>query len=409
MRVAMDSLFARAGWSSVEDAQLKKMASEIESIDGDRLLNTAAAELSRYFAEKFRVEIPTIDIDGTVVDPQEAKIDVSGHPLYDWGDGGPVHITGTRIEVEVPFTGEALAFSIRPTRSFLSLPRGVIKGSKLILQVSGPNLQHSEVKKEIDGQLDQVSKLLDNLRMDAEKMNARLESIALAAIQKRSAKLLSDRNLAASLGFKIKKREGAATTFSAPEVRRKIIPKMPVASSAQFAPEPALDSQDYEHILSIMDNMARVMELSPSAFKTIKEEDLRTHFLVQLNSQYEGQATGETFNYEGKTDILIRSNGRNIFIAECKYWGGPKMLTATIDQLLGYSSWRDTKVAVIVFNRNKGFTEVLKSIDATAKAHPNFKRDSGNRSESSFRYVFSHRDDSNREMTLTVMAFDVPT
>jgi hypothetical protein len=39
----------------------------------------------------------------------------------------------------------------------------------------------------------------------------------------------------------------------------------------------------------------------------MREEDLRQHFLVQLNGQYEGQATGETFNFQGKTDILIRA------------------------------------------------------------------------------------------------------
>ena len=129
---------------------------------------------------------------------------------------------------------------------------------------------------------------------------------------------------------------------------------------------------------------------------------------MQLNGHYEGQATGETFNYEGKTDILIRSQGKNIFIAECKYWAGPKTLMDTLDQLLGYSSWRDTKVAVIIFNRNKDFTKVLESIRETVKKHPNCKRDLGLRSESSFRYVFAHRDDPNREMFVTVLAFDVP-
>ena len=43
------------------------------------------------------------------------------------------------------------------------------------------------------------------------------------------------------------------------------------------------------------------------------KRDLRQHFLVQLNGQYEGQAVGETFNYEGKTDILIRSEGKKPF------------------------------------------------------------------------------------------------
>ena len=154
--------------------------------------------------------------------------------------------------------------------------------------------------------------------------------------------------------------------------------------------------------------MSQVMERDPTAFSTMKEESLRSHFLTLLNGIYEGQATGETFNCQGRTDILIRSEGKNIFIAECKYWHGPSTLTTAIDQLLGYSSWRDTKVAVIVFNRNKDFTNVLNSISPTTREHPNCMRELAQRSETSFRFIFSHRNDPNREMTLTAMAFDVP-
>ena len=78
------------------------------------------------------------------------------------------------------------------------------------------------------------------------------------------------------------------------------------------------------------------MERSPSAFNNMGEEDLRQHFLVQLNGRFEGAATGEIFNYQGKTDILIRSGDRNIFIAECKFWHGEKAFKDTVDQLLSY-------------------------------------------------------------------------
>ncbi len=206
----------------------------------------------------------------------------------------------------------------------------------------------------------------------------------------------------------MKPRDDAPRTYAAPEVRRKIAPQLPAASSTPYTPEPALANADYTHILGVVESMAHVMERSPSAFTSMDEESLRSHFLVQLNGHYEGQATGETFNYEGKTDILIRANGKNIFIAECKFWKGAKQFLETIDQLLGYSSWRDTKVTIVVFNRNKDFTNVLKSIDEAAQSHSSFKRALGKRSESSFQYVFSHRDDANRELTLTVMAFDVP-
>ena len=207
----------------------------------------------------------------------------------------------------------------------------------------------------------------------------------------------------------MKERQDAPLTYVAPEVRRNITPSLPPASTAPYQPELALSIADYEHILSVIQNMAQVMELSPSAFTTMDEETLRSHFLVQLNGHYQGGATGETFNYEGKTDILIRAQGKNIFIGECKYWGGPKKLIDTIDQLLSYSSWRDTKVAVIIFNRNKNFSAVIDTIPSTVETHSNFKKYVGRLSETSFRYIFAHRDDPNREMTVTVMAFDVPT
>jgi hypothetical protein len=65
-------------------------------------------------------------------------------------------------------------------------------------------------------------------------------------------------------------------------------------------PEPVLDMAEYENILQIVSNMVTVMERSPKAFVGMEEEDLRTTFLFQLNGQYEGQATGETFNANAK-------------------------------------------------------------------------------------------------------------
>ena len=42
-------------------------------------------------------------------------------------------------------------------------------------------------------------------------------------------------------------------------------------------------------------------------FAGMGEEKLRSHFLVQRNGVNEGQATRETFNFEGDTNTLIRA------------------------------------------------------------------------------------------------------
>ena len=198
-------------------------------------------------------------------------------------------------------------------------------------------------------------------------------------------------------------------TYAVPVQRRTPKIERPTASASKFEREPSLPLEEYENILTIMRNMVRVMEQSPKAFDKMGEEDLRTHLLVQLNGQYEGRATGETFNFQGKTDISIREGDRNIFIAECKFWHGEKQFLETIDQLLSYLSWRDTKTAIVIFNRTANFTDILNKIVEAVPKHKNYKRPFGKTDESSFRYIFHQPSDPNRELILSILAFDVPT
>lgn len=410
MRSAPNYLFGKADWHSVQEHQKKALADEIAQFDGNRLLNTSVADLSEYFAAKYRVDVPVLRESEIVVDQKEVQVDVSRDPMRFIRDlSQPFYVPGAKVEISVPFDGDPEVFQIQPTTFTLSPPIAQLRGNNLIVEIQGTDLQAEQVKSSINRTISEIKGYLETLRRDASGLNSQLPQLAQGAIERRRDKLLANQSLVASLGFPLKERADAPRTYVAPQVRRKISPTLPKAGTAPYKPEPALSSQDYEHILKVIQNMAQVMELSPSAFSTMDEEALRSHFLVQLNGHYEGGATGETFNYEGKTDILVRVQGKNVFIAECKYWGGPKKLSDTLDQLLSYSSWRDTKVAVIIFNRRKSFSGVLESICPTVDAHPNCKRFIGRVSETNFRYIFAHRDDPNRELLLTIMAFDVPS
>lgn len=405
-----DYLFTGPDWHSVDRHQRQQMIAEIEKVDPDRLLNTSVDDLATYFSDKYKIDVPVLDEENLVVDQREKQIDVSrDRDRYISDRSRPFYITGSEIEVEIPFAGEAEAFRIQPNPYTLNPPRATVRGNLLTFAISGTNLEAIHVRGEIDRTVRQVQSYLTNLRANVAGLNGQLMGEARTAIEARRNRLLADRNTVASLGFKMKERHNAPKTYVPSEVRKRITPVMPPASAAPYKPEPALGEEDYGHILGVMQGMTQVMELSPSAFHDVDEEALRSHFLVQLNGHYQGHATGETFNYEGKTDILIRSEGRNIFIAECKFWSGPKKLSETIDQLLGYSSWRDTKTAVVVFNRNRDFSKVLAAIPEAVRAHPQYKKDMPGSTETVFRYLFANRDDRNRELYLTVMAFDVPT
>jgi hypothetical protein len=408
--MSSDHLFSGPHWFDVDRHQREELKKEVGEIDGDRLLNTSVEDLVKYLAGKYQITVPALVEDEIVVEQHDTQIDVSRDSMRIIHDRSrPFHVKGTEIQVEVPFTGEAEAFRIHPSSYDSMPPRAAVRQGRLYFSVSGTNLEPTAVRAEIDRTLKSIKWYLEKLAGDVLSLNNQLPEVARGVVQRRREKLLGDRTLVASLGFKMKERPGAAKTFVAPEVRRKLHPVMPESKSKPYVPEPTLAPTDYEHVLTVVQNMAHVMELSPSAFVTTGEEALRSHFLVQLNGHYEGNATGETFNFEGKTDILIKSAGRNIFIAECKFWDGPKKLTETLDQLLGYSSWRDTKTAVILFSRNRDFSKVLAAIPPTVQAHPQHKADLPGSTETVFRYRFAHRDDANREMYLTVLAFNVPS
>lgn len=264
------------------------------------------------------------------------------------------------------------------------------------------------IRRELENTLREINSYLTNIRAACQAHNDSLERIIRELVAWRKQKLLANSQVVASIGLPMQPRSDASREYTVPSVRRKPAIKPPIVKERAYVPEPALDEKEYEHILSIIRSMVNVIERSPKAFAHMGEEDLRSQFLVQLNGQYQGRATGETFNYEGKTDILIREGDRNVFIAECKIWKGEAELLKAVDQILSYLHWRDTKAALLVFNRNKAFSDVLAKVPAAIQRHPNCKKLTRQVGESEWRFLFASKDDANRELQLAVLLFDVP-
>jgi hypothetical protein len=136
-------------------------------------------------------------------------------------------------------------------------------------------------------------------------------------VQFRKQQYLKQSNLLAELGVPIRKPANVPETFAIPTIRKKVVVK-PVASDARFSPDPVLDDSLYRDILRICRDDGREMERLPSIYAGKKEETLRDHFIMALSPHFES-VTGETFNKAGKTDIVIRHEKANVFVAECKF------------------------------------------------------------------------------------------
>ena len=409
MNTSVVTVFAEYDLSAALENQHDQVKVAVEKLSREDILGVSEGDLVAHLVSRFEIQVPTLHRDAMYIDEKETKVDVSGDPSRDVWGGRRVLLPATEVKIVVPFSGESDLFRFRPNQFSYSPPRAVIGSGTISLVYTEQTVNADAIKSRMESDLASIETWLGWQRAQVSSFNERLPALVESEVAARRDRLLAAEGALTTIGLPVRREGDDLTTFVIPEVKRR--PKITVPqprAKEPFAREPTLDVSTYDDILKIIENMARVMEQSPHAFADIDEESLRFQFLVPLNGHFEGSATGETFNYEGKTDILIKSNGRIVFIAECKFWTGTKAFAKTIDQIRGYLSWRDTKAAILLFVRNRDFSAVVDQIVPTVEAHEGWKRTVSQTGETSFRFIFGHRDDPNREITLSVLLFPVP-
>ena len=148
----------------------------------------------------------------------------------------------------------------------------------------------------------------------------------------------------------------------------------PLNTKVEKETEYYIPDKDYEEILRRIRHIGASFEKTPNTFIKLDEEELRDIIVAQLNVDYEGQVQGEAFRNNGKTDICIEYNNRAAFVTECKFWKGKQVLNSTLKQLLSYTTWHDSKLAIVFFSKtNKDFFKVIETIEDNLKLLPKFK------------------------------------
>ena len=273
-------------------------------------------------------------------------------------------------------------------------------------------LDEEKLGNEIQRELELIRFYVEGSASAVQSHNEQLRHAIEGAIKARKERLQKTEGIASRLGLPIKRNPNAPDVKPI-KVERKLVRPLPPVTAGSYEPEYGIEEDVYEHILSVIRHEIATFEATPSTYVNLGEEDLRNILLAHLNGHYQGGATGETFRKGGKTDIRIEEQNRAAFVAECKLWSGPKGVSAALDQLLGYLTWRDCKAALILFNKDtKGFASIVEKCPVTLQSHPNFKRQlSASQGGSEWRFIFTSAQDELREVTVHVFLADlyVPT
>ena len=403
------SAFSEDDGSSLINQRRKSISAEINSQNDDYILNVNKEEYIQHLISNFHIDPVEIHRDQLTVSTHEEQIPAEMHPSSYFVDRGGSY-TRDVIKFHIPFTGDEELLKVRASTYSMSAPLITIEDNCICFKIINFNSEPERIKRESENTINRLINQNGYLTNDLNKFNSSIESIASQAFDARKQQLLKKTDLISALGVPVRKSTNTSSTFSVPAKRAKAIatkPK-PTVMEKGYTPEPTLDDTIYGQILKIIHDVGKQFERLPSTYAGKEEEHLRDHMLLILEPNFEGAATGETFNKSGKTDILLRHEGSNVFIAELKFWHGKKGFLETITQLLGYLTWRDSKAAVVMFVKNKIFSSVLETAKQAIKEHENYLGFVNEQEEGWYHYRFHINEDQNREVKLSLMLFHIP-
>ena len=398
------------------EARINLLKKEINQLSKNEILNIEETSYIDYLEDKYSLEPLCVYRDNEVIhEPTQISKEVENpydsarYGIY----GHKMIYEGYRIEVSYPFSGDAILFNVCPNSFTIGGAYAELKVNELnntlslIFEVWDQNAEQFTHNKQSAFE-HQVSHYL-SINPEVLDFNDKIRQQAQLEFKHAKDKCLAENKFFHAIN--VQPCVDTPIKITVPTIQKKRTPK-PNVVSRKYETYPSMSNEMYEDIIAEIYKCGQSIERKPLLYIGKDEESLRDMLLLRLECRYDNvTATGETFNYGGKTDICLKDaiSGANLFIAECKFWHGTKAMHNAINQLFErYLTIRDTKVALIFFVKGDNFTSVIDSIKKELPTHKLFVRNSGERAESSFSYIFHLPTDDAKPIYLEVMIFHLP-
>jgi len=396
-------LFADLDFFTFSDNEKRTILSKISQISDDALLSPDRTGMIEALVKQHELEQIEIESDE---DKFTKNVEETTYSEYNPCFAEAVNTTGLQISWNVPvYVERTNLLYVQPTRHIVTSFSEQVRNNCLQLSIIVPLGQLDNdptyAEKHFRERLKSIRQNTEYLNNDIESFNKQLEQFIVQVLNEREKKANILKKAYEAMKIPLKKNNSAPSVI--PIARKLIRPELPTAKKEKTA---SITNEDYTHILGVIRHVGASFERTRTTYSVHGEEALRDIILSHLNGHYKGIATGETFRVAGKTDINIEFENRAAFIGECKIWSGKEVFNETIAQILSYNTWRDSKNAIILFNKNnKDFSAIQKQIPELIKQTEGFQRLNPT-NDGEWEFVLRPRD-TNDEKTIHIFAFDI--
>lgn len=369
------ALFSKTHFSEYERKQRERMKQEISELSSTELENSTDS-LTLIFSSKYA--LPPIQLHEPIHEDvgQVEKVveripsqSLPGLPRK----GGKVTKKAQRLKLKVPYSGEKHLLHKRSRRTSTSLPTyDELTDSEIVhyvdYQVKGKDAESikNTIDKDISKWQKKLERSINQLNKDIRKMQVTFEDNARRFIEDHRENMSAKDEALEELGISLQKVEEG---FVEPEKKKEIeLPDLNGSTPEQQR----IRDQTFVDVLDIIDSMRVSVERANQRVREHDEESLRDIFLGAIDSHY-GTATAESFNRGGKTDILLKYQGVNLFVAECKFWTGKKGFLDAVDQLLNNLTADDGHASLLIFSDRENLIQVRKRVEEAVEDHDSFQ------------------------------------
>ncbi|MFC3477738.1 hypothetical protein [Halobacterium litoreum] len=384
--------------SNVTQRPRQKARQKVEDASSDEILRTSSDDFADYVVQDFELDPLELDLDNPQV------------TIDDWDDEEPA--------LRFQYAGNERILRLKPSPSKANGYRAEVNEEEGYVDVYFPrrndgysDSELQKFQKEIQNYIKKQYSRVDN---NLDEFYTRVREEAKSLHEEKKEKIQQQQQRFENLGIEVVRRDNVNEALKIDEPQRR--KEITIDEISKEQPGPGISDEIYYEIIEAVDAVGHGFEKSPETYSDFGEEDYRNVMLTFLEMNFEGSATGETFNKDGKSDILLRHDGDNIFIAECGMWAGPQTLSGEdqdggkISQLLErYLTWRDTKAAVILFVDRDSFSSILEKIPDAVEEHPLCVGLKEKKQENWWQYSFDRPDDSGNQVDVALLAFDVAT
>lgn len=419
----MEYLFEKGDTRSTFENYSLKIKKEIEMLSNDQICNTDLEELADYYFDKYQIEPITIFKDNIIEKMIEIKIKTH-NPFYggDYYEQQYFIADGYKIIHEIPFEGDTNLLYLRPSTHYMS--RFQVDNI-----INSTDEKYGQIVFSLEFTKNELENNKDNIKVFvSNKFNTELRNYYGTITTINSEVTTYDNNLRNTIMSFLQARLKKASDYislsekldiplvqnpNAPNIKPILLKKvkkdklMTFPMQKQKETEYEISDSDYNNIKSVIDLACVSMEKSARTFYKLQEEELRDIILSNLNTHYQGTATGETFNKRGKTDIYIPFDNKFGYIGECKIWHGIKKFNEAIEQLFSYMTWRDTKTSLIIFNKDaKDFKKILETVNEDLKKNElceNLIKTKDNQ----WQCIFKKYEDSEEKIKMNICIYDL--